>query len=110
VPAPELHLKSIITALDADTVLLADNPAGRELLPLLNRHVKNIVLVPDAITANILRLKPNFIVMQAGFPKSKEIILHACQDRGLNLIELNMSELVKLDGALTCCSLLVDEL
>ena len=43
----------------------------------------------------------------AGFPLSQPTIQKACDSEGLTLHTLDMSELAKADGALTCCSVLV---
>ena len=42
----------------------------------------------------------------AGFPQSEAIIARVCEETGLTLHTLDMSELAKADGALTCCSVL----
>lgn len=45
-------------------------------------------------------------ILQNGFPKSEAIIRDACRERGLTISKLHMSEFIKADGALTCCSVL----
>ena len=42
----------------------------------------------------------------SGFPRSEEVIRRECDRGGLELHTLDMSELAKADGALTCCSVL----
>ncbi|GAX74600.1 hypothetical protein CEUSTIGMA_g2048.t1 [Chlamydomonas eustigma] len=64
-----------------------------------------ITLIPDQLCANVLRIGNN-VVMQAGFPASEVIIRGICHEQGLALHTLDMSELAKADGALTCCSVL----
>jgi dimethylargininase len=44
----------------------------------------------------------DFLLIPSGFPKSKKRIT----DLGYNIIELDMSEFRKMDGGLTCLSLL----
>ncbi|MEW5314782.1 MAG: hypothetical protein WDW38_006252 [Sanguina aurantia] len=104
-----LHLKSIMTALDSHTILVADGPAGREVVALPRRDARTpplaFVYLPDAIAANVLRIGPN-VVMQAGFPESEALVSRLCKERGLVLHTLCMAELIKADGALTCCSVL----
>jgi dimethylargininase len=81
-----LHLKSIATALDADTLLVSrDLPlTGYELLRVADA---NVVVIGDTVIA------------QPAFPSEK-----AGKKR---VITVSMSELAKADAALTCCSVLV---
>ena len=73
--------------------------------PVFSRvaHPANmIILDPDEYySANCLRVNDYFLIPQ-GFPKSKRHIL----ELGYNIIELEMSEFRKMDGGLTCLSLL----
>lgn len=43
---------------------------------------------------------------QEHFPASEAIIRPLCEAAGMTLHKLDMSELAKADGALTCCSVL----
>ena len=46
--------------------------------------------------------------LQAGFPRSEALLERVCTERGLRLHKLlRMSEFIKADGALTCCSILL---
>lgn len=68
-----LHLKSLVTALDASTLLFADTEGGRALSATLAGHPAlaggsggsgfQHVLVPDAVCANVL-LVDGHVVMQ----------------------------------------------
>lgn len=73
--------------------------AGRANAPL------TFIYLPDSIAANVLRIGPN-VVMQEGFPESEALVSQLCKERGLVLHTLCMAELIKADGALTCCSVL----
>uniref|UniRef100_A0A7S0RHG3 Dimethylargininase n=1 Tax=Chlamydomonas leiostraca TaxID=1034604 RepID=A0A7S0RHG3_9CHLO len=105
-----LHLKSVVTLLDSDCLLVADNDTGRHVVaqaeahPLLKGKFK-YVYVPDQLAANVLRIGSH-VVMQAGFPASGDIVRAECAARGLTVHTLGMGETAKADGALTCCSLL----
>jgi dimethylargininase len=55
----------------------------------------------ESYSANCLRVN-NFLLIPEGFPKSKKKIL----ELEYNIIELDMSEFRKMDGGLTCLSLL----
>jgi dimethylargininase len=97
-----LHLKSAVTAL-ADNLLLinkewapADAFSGFDLLS---------VDPGEPAAANALRLRDR-IVFPAAFPKTAARI----RSRGLRLVSVDASELAKAEGAVTCCSLLIDDL
>jgi dimethylargininase len=55
----------------------------------------------ESYSANCLRVN-DFLLIPRGFPKSKKKIV----ELGNNIIELDMSEFRKMDGGLTCLSLL----
>lgn len=102
-----LHLKSVITLFDEDTLIVADSLAGREVMKHIQSSTPSylFVLVPDTIASNVLRIG-NSLIIQDGFPKSEMILKELCDKKKVTLIKLNMSELIKADGALTCGSLL----
>lgn len=113
--AAGLHLKSAVTALDAATLLFSDNVAGRGLsqllqsLPFMNLpgHEWQHVFVPDPVAANVLLLGKH-VVMQEGCQESEQLLQGMCEQRGLVLHKLpRMTEFIKVDGALTCCSILL---
>jgi len=66
----------------------------------------DFIFVPDVICSNVLRVRDALLV-QDGFPTSLEILSHVTIGKNLKLIPLMMSEMIKADGALTCCSLLI---
>lgn len=110
-----LHLKSLTSAIDAKHLLMADNEAGHRLHDAMRKSKEGLEIkegseikvtwVPDQLCANVLRIKGH-VVMQEGYPSSQSIIEQLCSELGLTLHTLNMSELAKADGALTCCSVL----
>ena len=104
-----LHLKSLLSAIDERTLLVADHPAGRamgeQILAALPAGARMLV-VPDRASANVVRLGRT-LLLQAGFPRSEAILGDACRLLGLTPLPVCMSELIKADGALTCCSLLI---
>ncbi|PNW76117.1 hypothetical protein CHLRE_12g547150v5 [Chlamydomonas reinhardtii] len=129
--AATLHFKSVLSALDPHTLLVADTPLGRALADQIAAAVPSqpdqtaikpdqapqpqppqpqqpylaLEFVPDTIAANVLSLNEH-VVTQAGHPASQARIAELCAARGLTLHTLGMAELAKADGALTCCSLL----
>lgn len=91
-----LHLKSDIAYLGN----------GNFISTPVFSHVANpantIILDPEEYySANCLRVN-DYLLIAKGFPKSKKRIM----DLGYNIIELDMSEFRKMDGGLTCLSLL----
>jgi dimethylargininase len=92
-----LHLKSAVTRVTADLVLL--NPdwvrpssfRALEILPIDPRE-------PHA--ANALRVGET-VVYPANFPRTCERL----RERGLAVAPIDCSELAKAEGAVTCCSL-----
>ena len=66
-------------------------------------HPANTIMLDsdEFYAANCLRVN-DYLLIAKGFPKSRKNIL----DLGYNIIELDMSEFRKMDGGLTCLSLL----
>ena len=91
-----LHLKSDIAYMGNGNFIAT---------PVFSRVVhpaNTIILDPDEYySANCLRVN-DYLLIAKGFPKSKRKIL----ELGYNIIELEMSEFRKMDGGLTCLSLL----
>jgi len=91
-----LHLKSDIAYLGKGNFISTPVYAGMV-------HMANTVILEkdESYSANCL-LVNDFILIPKGFPKSKAKIA----ELGYNIIELEMSEFRKMDGGLTCLSLL----
>jgi len=109
VPVTEgLHLKSLLTRFDQETLVIADSPGGRSLQEKIEQEIGecyNFVYVPDSVSSNVLKIGSNLVV-QRGFPKSEKILQDLCDRKKVDLFSINLSELIKADGALTCGSLL----
>jgi len=94
-----LHLKSAVTALDDETVLLQPRWVDRgqfanyRIIEVdeAEEHAANVVRVGDAL------------LMPANFPRTRQRLL----DAGYQVSTVDVSELQKAEGAVTCCSLLV---
>lgn len=125
VPLPQgLHLKSLLTALDDRTLLVADTAAGRALSASLAAHPAlavstkgpqaspgwQHVFVPDHVCANVLLLGSRQVVTQHSDPATEALLDELCANHGLQLHRLpRATEFVKADGALTCCSILLPD-
>jgi dimethylargininase len=91
-----LHLKSACSYLGDGNVLVYPPWIDADAFEGLR-----IVEAPDAEAVNVLRIGKTVLVA-AGFPGTSETI----GSLGLDVRELDNSELRKAEGALTCCSLL----
>lgn len=106
-----LHLKSIISFFDSQTLIVADTPAGmyiQEKIELSTHNDYAFVAVPESIACNVLRIGSTLVV-QEGFLASEEILQNLCNQKLVTLVKINMSELIKADGALTCGCLLFNK-
>lgn len=92
-----LHLKSSVNPISEDTLLVTQDFASREEFA----SFKKIILHPDEeYAANTLRINDH-LLMPAGFPRIREQL----EQLGMPVIELDVSEVQKMDGGLTCMSL-----
>ncbi|ORZ41483.1 hypothetical protein BCR44DRAFT_43904 [Catenaria anguillulae PL171] len=115
-PQPTLHLKCVVTAPSHNLLIFSDDEPGRFTLSLLPADVRaqyDVIMVPDQVAANVLSFPDGHgglkgIVLQEGFPASEAILEREVAKRfpGTAIVKLQMSEFIKADGALTCCSLL----
>lgn len=92
-----LHLKSAVTQLNDHTLLLQPEWVDRERFADF-RVIEVDPAEPPA--ANVLRIG-DALVMPAGFPRTRQRLL----DAGFRVIAVDVSELQKAEGAVTCCSL-----
>lgn len=95
-----LHLKSAVTALNDDTLLM--NP--RLVNPQAFAGFEIIEVDPEeTMAANALRLRDR-IIFPSAFPRTAARL----RSNGFRLTTVDASELAKAEGAVTCCSLLVE--
>lgn len=94
-----LHLKSAVTALDDETVLLQPRWVDRGQFADYR-----IIEVDDTEehAANVLRVGDD-LLMPDNFPRTRQRLL----DAGYRVGTVDVSELQKAEGAVTCCSLLL---
>ena len=91
-----LHLKSEIAYMGNGNFI------ATPVFSQVAQQANTIILEPEEYySANCLRVN-DYLLIAKGFPKSKKKIL----DLGYNIIGLDMSEFRKMDGGLTCLSLL----
>ncbi len=93
-----LHLKSVVTYLGNNTIILAQGHFENKVFSAYD----NIIVPKDeAYCANCLSINGSVLIPK-GYPKTKALIVQ----KGFSVIELEMSEFEKADGALTCKSIL----
>jgi dimethylargininase len=96
-----LHLKSACTALDDQTILV--NSTGVE--PSVFGGYQLVEVATDEPgAANVVRANGS-ILMNSQYPRTAEII----QQRGYSTCAVDTSEFTKAEAAMTCMSLIVEE-
>ena len=94
-----LHLKSAVTAIGDGAVLM--HPPWIDTAPFA--EVERVEVDPEEpYAANVLRIGDT-VVMPAAFPRTAVRLA----SRGLYVRALEVDELAKAEGAVTCCSVLV---
>jgi dimethylargininase len=93
-----MHIKSHVTYLARDTMLV--NPRYVEE-PALKPFTKIIVPKDESHSANTLTIG-DVVILSARHNKTSRLVEAA----GFEVIQLDMSEFEKCDGALTCLSIL----
>jgi dimethylargininase len=92
-----LHLKSSINYLGHQTLIATQDFANQEAL---KGYDKIIVDAHEAYAANTLWVNDHLLTPK-GFPKTRKKL----DAMGMDIIELDMSEVRKMDGGLTCLSI-----
>jgi dimethylargininase len=95
-----LHLKSAVTRVAASVVLL--NPAWLDAR-VLDAFERIEVDPAEPWGANALETA-GAVLYPAGFPRTRDRLLR----RGLDVRDVDVSELAKAEGGVTCCSLVFD--
>jgi dimethylargininase len=99
IPDPSIvHLKSYISYLDNNSILVANKYASHEIL---SGYTKIIVPEKEVYACNALSINGT-IIMANGFPKTEQLL----RQNDFDLIKLETSEMQKCEGSLTCLSLL----
>ncbi len=91
-----LHLKSGVNYVGQNTLLMNEGYAG---LDQFRAYDKIVVDKSEEYAANTLLIK-NALITPKGFPKTSEKL----ETTDLAIIELDVSEVRKMDGGLTCMS------
>ena len=92
-----LHLKSAVTALPDGTVIAAD-PSLVDTAPL-----PPLLTVPEEAGSHVVPLGGDTVLMASSAPRSAELFA----DLGLEVIAVDIGEFEKMEGCVTCLSVLV---
>jgi dimethylargininase len=100
VPVPlqrVLHLKSAVTALPDGTVIAAD-PSLLDTSPFPTMRI-----VPEEAGSHVILLGEGTVLMATSAPRSAELF----DDWGFDVITVDIAEFEKMEGCVTCLSVLV---
>jgi dimethylargininase len=93
-----LHLKSAVTALPDGTIVAAD-PSLVDTGPL-----PPLQAVPEEAGSHVVPLGGDTVLMAASAPHTAELFA----DSGLDVVAVDIGEFEKMEGCVTCLSVLVD--
>jgi len=103
----DLHLKSLVTMAGPDIILVSKTKNAEDVLKRMEKEATfqyQILRVPDKEAANCLYINGTLIHRSPEeFPESAKVFEELACDK----LDLNMSEMAKAQGALTCCSILI---
>ena len=95
-----LHLKSAVTQIDDDTLLVNPRWVDSRQFPDLNR----VDIDPaEPFAANALRLG-DVLLFSASYPRTRKLL----ESRGYRVEVVDVSELEKAEAGVTCCSVLFE--
>jgi dimethylargininase len=90
-----LHLKSAVTALPDGTVI------GFEPLVDDADAFERFIAVPEEDGAHVVVIDDRTVLMAHSAPETARML----RDRGLEVIEVDISEFIRLEGCVTCLSI-----
>ncbi|OEU06463.1 hypothetical protein FRACYDRAFT_200730 [Fragilariopsis cylindrus CCMP1102] len=117
-----LHLKSIITHIDEQTLLVPNNDIGNYVIQtMFNESSSNydIIRLPNhaTLSCNVVAVNTNSgqgggaLLAQLSNEndhKTRTILQEVANERNIQLEFVSLNEAAKCDGALTCCSVLLN--
>ncbi|KAL2622358.1 hypothetical protein R1flu_002563 [Riccia fluitans] len=106
VPVPKsLHLKTVLSSITSDVLAVEDSVEGRDMFVRIQKEAPFLksVLISPAGAANIVLLGST-VLYPSGYGRNFDSTYKQYADR---IIPVNISEFHKVDGGLTCLSILV---
>lgn len=106
-----LHLKSIVTHLDHETLLIPTGHSGDELCVRMKAEERGytVIRLPEVTACNVVSIFGRIVLAQPCISEESKAILNreVVEKRGMVLNFVDASEFAKCDGALTCKSILI---
>lgn len=83
-----LHLKSIVTHIDENTLLIPKGSLGNEIASAMKVHERgyNIIELDDVATCNVVSVHGNVLAQPTQCKQTKQVLESSVKDRGMNLI------------------------
>jgi dimethylargininase len=105
-----LHLKSIVTHMDRFTLVAPTGELGDATLQAMQAADRGyeIVRLPSISACNLLTINGTVLAQHVDCEESIQKLQEAADEANLSLVFVDISEFAKIDGALTCCSVLLD--
>ena len=105
-----LHLKSLVTNMDSYTLVAPTGELGNALLEDMQALARGyeVVRLPSVLACNVVTVNGTVLAQDVDCRESKWRLQEAAAEANLQVEFVNTSELAKVDGALTCCSVLLD--
>jgi dimethylargininase len=105
-----LHLKSIVTHMDSTTLLAPIGTLGDQVLEAMkaNERGYTVIRLPNMLACNVVSVNGGILAQDAGCSESRALLEYAATERNMQIEFVDSSETAKCDGALTCCSVLLD--
>lgn len=104
-----LHLKSVVTHLDENTLIAPEGDVGDQVLEAMKSQDLgyDTIRLPNMLACNVVSVNGAILAQDGGCQESRERLKVAAAERDLSIEFVNSSEIAKVDGALTCCSVLL---
>jgi dimethylargininase len=104
-----LHLKSIVTHVDAYTLMVPQGPLGDRVLKDMDAETLGYqtVRLPDIRACNVVSLNGLIVASANICDESRRKLQDCAQQKSLNIAFVDTSEIHKGDGGCTCCSVLL---
>ena len=105
-----LHLKSIVTHVDARTLLVPRGKLGDDVLRAMDAEARgySAVRLPDPAACNVVAANGTVLAPESDCPETRAIFEGAMAERNPAVRYLGNGECAKCDGAMTCRSILIN--
>lgn len=104
-----LHLKSAVTHVDENTLVAPTGGAGDRVLQAMQAEALGYkaMRLPDVLACNVVTCNGALLAQDTPCQESRQALETVAQERQMELVYVESSELAKKDAALTCCSVLL---